>query len=352
MCKDDLHSFLARLPKVEQHMHVEGSLMPATLFKLAAQHNITLPQDDPAYKSEEALLERYRHFDCLDDFLHYYYTGMSVLLNEGDFEALAWAYFQRAHQDGVVHAEIFFDPQAHTSRGVSFDTVVKGMDKARQRARQELRLSSELICCFLRHLPVPQATELFADEAVQRAFKAGTVCGIGLDSSEKAFPPEHFKGVYAKAKAQGLRVTAHAGEEGPWENIAASLDTLGCERIDHGVRLAENEALMKRIAAQGTLLTVCPLSNVLLRCFERVADMPIRKFLDAGVHFSINSDDPAYLGGFILDNFCAVQDAFGLSVGEWSRICSAAIAGSWCGDARKAEMTALLNKVVHEHAAA
>jgi adenosine deaminase len=347
MCRTPLHPFLERLPKCEHHIHIEGSLEPSLLFNLAAANNITLPKDDEAFVSEDALLARYRQFTSLDDFLKYYYIGMSVLLTPGDFEALAWAYFIKASNHRVHHAEVFFDPQAHLVRGVAYSTIIEGFASARERAQRELGVSSLLISCFLRHLPVMESVAVFDLPDVQASYKNGDVVGIGMDSSEKEFPPHMFKELFSKAG--NLRRTAHAGEEGPVEYIKEALDDLGIERIDHGLRLAEDPELMKKVAADGTLLTLCPLSNVLLRCVSSVAEVPIRQYLDAGVKFSINSDDPAYFGGnYILDNYCAVHEAFDLTLKEWSGISRAGIEGSWCGEDRKAEMINALEKLVGE----
>ncbi|KXT11192.1 hypothetical protein AC579_831 [Pseudocercospora musae] len=339
--------FLRAIPKCEHHMHLEGALTPEVLFKLAAKNNISLPADDGAFTSSDALLARYHTFTSLDDFLHYYYVGMSVLIDASDFETLAWDYFTHAAADGIAHAEVFFDPQAHISRGVPYETVLSGFSAARKRAAAEIGISSELICCFLRHLPVADCRSTFALDKVQESFRSGSVIGIGLDSSEKPFPPEWFEDLYKDAKSLGLRRTAHAGEEGPSEYIQSALDVLRVERIDHGIRLAEDQQLLERVARDGTLLSVCPMSNVLLRCVRQVADLPIRKFLDSGVKFSINSDDPAYFGNhYLLDNYIAVQNAFQLSVADWNTICENSIRGSWCSDTRKAEMLAKLKEVV------
>lgn len=349
MCKSALHTLLQALPKCEHHMHLEGALTPGVLFQLAAKNQIQLPSDDSAYSSPAALAERYNRFSSLDDFLQYYYIGMSVLVDASDFEALAWDYFTHASADGVVHAEVFFDPQAHMSRGVSYDVVLSGFTAARDRARSEFGITSELICCFLRHLPAFDCLATFRLEDVQASFKSGQVIGVGLDSSESGFPPELFKELYQEAKALGLKRTAHAGEEGPAAYIQSALDNLDVGRIDHGIRLAEEPSLLAHVSKQQILLSVCPISNVLLRCVSSVAELPIRKFLDEGVRFSINSDDPAYFGNnYILDNYCAVQDAFDLNEAEWSGICENSINGSWCSQQRKQEMLAKLKLVVDE----
>jgi len=263
---------------------------------------------------------------------------MSVLLNEKDFEDLAYEYFHKAHNDGVRHAEVFFDPQAHTSRGIAYETVVKGFSTAQARAEKDFGLTSKLILCFLRHLPAKEANETFETADALGHFSNGTVAGIGLDSSEVGFPPELFREVYAKAEEKGVRRTAHAGEEGDPSYISGALDILHTTRIDHGVRLVEDEALFQRVAREKILVTLCPLSNVRLRVVKKVADLPLRKWLDNGIQFSINSDDPAYFGGYILDNYVAVQEAFGLTVEEWRGVAVASIKGSWCSEERKEEV--------------
>lgn len=347
MCKSSLHDLLVSLPKCEHHCHVEGTLMPATLFELARKNRVTLP-DDPAYRSKEALLSRYRQFSNLDDFLSYYYKAMEVLVSKSDFEELAWAYFKRANADGVVHAEIFFDPQAHMDR-ISFADVVAGLSAGCKRAERELKMTTQLICCFLRHLPPSSALNLFDSKTFQECLSNNIVHGIGLDSSENDYPPELFIELYDKANALGLKTTAHAGEEGPPSNIQTSMKDLACLRIDHGIRLVEDKQLMKEVARRGSLLTVCPLSNLYLNNIPSISELPIRTFLAEGVKFSINSDDPAYLGGFILDNYCAVQEAFDLEVSDWNTICTSAIDGSWCSMNRKKDMLQMLKESIARH---
>jgi len=349
MCHSPLHPFLADVPKCEHHMHLEGSLSPSLLFRLAAQNSINLPSPavDASFSSPESLRDRYKRFTSLDDFLHYYFIGMSVLLKPGDFEALAWEYFVRAKADGVLHAELFFDPQAHTGRGIAYRTVLRGFEAACRRAERELGISTLLILCFLRHLPVTSAEETF--RTAEGDLKNGVLAGIGLDSSENDFPPELFRTVYASAKAAGIRRTAHAGEEGPASYVRGAMSSLDVQRIDHGIRLAEDKALMAEVAQRKMLVTLCPLSNVRLRCVKSVEQLPIRSFLDAGVSFSINSDDPGYFGGYILDNYCSVQEAFGLTMEDWVRIGRAGIEGSWCGDERKADLMERLDRVVKQH---
>ncbi|KAM0713810.1 hypothetical protein Q7P37_010772 [Cladosporium fusiforme] len=348
MCNSRVKDLLPLLPKCEHHIHLEGALTPDLLFSLAKKNNISLPAgDDKAFASPASLTERYRSFANLDDFLHYYYIGMSVLISADDFEALAMDYFQHAAKDGVWHADVFFDPQAHLSRGVSYETVLAGFSAARDRAARELGVTSELICCFLRHLPVQDSEQTFELEALQQSFRSGAVKGIGLDSSEDGFPPEPFEQIYRKAAALGLRLTAHAGEEAPPTYIRGALDILNVERIDHGRRLPEDPDLLARIVHEGKMLTLCPLSNVFLQGVSAVSELPIPQFLKAGVKFSINSDDPAYFGdNYILSNYLAVHEAFDLSVEAWETVCRNSIHGSWCSEQRKEEILAKLGEVL------
>lgn len=272
---------------------------------------------------------------------------MSTLLTETDFEELMVAYLRCAAADGLVHAEIFFDPQAHTDRGVPLERVVGGLRRGIERAREELDVSAELIMCFLRHLPAQSAVETFA-EAKRLSYLGQEILGVGLDSAERPFPPDLFRDVFALAGDVGLQRTAHAGEEGPAAYIASALDDLSVTRIDHGIRLIEDDALLERIVRDKVMLTVCPLSNVRLRAVKSVAEVPIRRFLQAGVKFSINSDDPAYFGGYILDNYLAVQAAHALTMQEWIIIATNAILGSWCSPERKVQLLAKLKKVEEE----
>ncbi|KPM36317.1 Adenine deaminase [Neonectria ditissima] len=347
MCKSSLHDLIEALPKVEQHLHIEGTLEPELLFSLAAKNAVALP-DDAAYASPETLRERYQRFTCLDDFLHYYYLGMSVLVTAADFETLAWTYFQKAARDKVRHAEVFFDPQAHTARGVSYDTVVAGLAAAKTRAQAELGITVEFIVCILRHLPLPESHAL-VDTVLDRGHLTdGTLAGFGMVSSEKPFPPELFADIYARVARTGTHLTSHAGEEAPASFITASLEHLGVERIDHGLAAAEDPALLARLARDRTLLTLCPWSNVALKNLPRLEDAPVRAFLDAGVRFSLNSDDPAYFGAYVQEVYCRVQDTFGLSVADWDWIVRGAVELSWCSDERKAEILKELDQVVGE----
>ncbi|KAK1964854.1 adenosine deaminase [Colletotrichum sublineola] len=350
MCKGGLHDFLVDLPKCEHHIHIEGSLGPELLFQLAAQNGIPLPVDrDPAFASVESLYQRYRNFTSLDDFLQYYFIGFSVLLTAADFEELGYAYFAKAHSQNVRHAEVFFDPQAHTSRGVAYETVIEGLRRARRRAEADFMMTVEYIVCLLRHCPVEDGMRMFVEAREAGHFQDGTIAGLGMSSSEAPYPPGMFAAVYDAAREAGVRRTAHVGEEGPAGYVVSAIDDLGVERVDHGRRSAEDEALMARLAANRTLLSLCPVSNVVLRGVRDMREMPIRTFLDRGVRFSINSDDPAYFGGYILENYCAVQEAFGLSVDEWRVIATGAVEGSWCSEERKRELVAEIEGVVARH---
>ena len=329
-------------------MHLEGALSASTMFALAKRNSINLPTTDSAFSSPAALSSRYENFTSLDDFLHYYYIGMSVLINASDYEDLAYDYFTHAAAANLMHAELFFDPQAHTSRGVTYTTILSGFESARERALEDYKITSELIVCFLRHLPIPDCISTFNDPALQSSLRTRKVIGIGLDSSEANFPPELFTDIYTSAKELGAHRTAHAGEEGPPSYVTTALDDLHVQRIDHGLRIAESETLMSRIAAEGIMLTLCPLSNLRLGGVKRIADLPVRTFLHKGVRFSVNSDDPAYFGGYIGENFCAVQEAFDLSVEDWVGIVRWSVEGSWCGSDRKREIMDRLEEVRRE----
>ena len=288
-----LPDFLRGLPKAELHIHIEGSLEPELIFALARRNGVALP-----YESVEALRAAYAFTD-LQSFLDIYYAGASVLLAEADFFDMAWAYFLRAKADNVIHAELFFDPQTHTARGVAFETVINGLRRACDQAQAELGIGAELILCFLRHLSEAEAFETLE----QAKPHLGKFIGVGLDSSELGHPPEKFARVFAEARALGLRVVAHAGEEGPADYIWSALDVLKAERIDHGVQAVNDARLMQRLAAERIPLTVCPLSNVKLCVFKTMAHHNLRQLLDAGLLATINSDDPAYFGGYMNQNF-------------------------------------------------
>jgi len=297
--RERLPALLRAMPKAELHIHIEGSLEPELIFRLAQRNGVALP-----YPDVEALRAAYAFTD-LQSFLDIYYAGASVLQHEQDFFDMAWAYLQRAAADNVVHAEIFFDPQTHTARGVPIETVIKGLDHACHRAHQELRISARLILCFLRHLSEDEAMATLEAALPYRHH----FIGVGLDSSERGHPPEKFARVFDRARAAGLHLVAHAGEEGPPEYIRNALDILEVERIDHGVRCLEEPALVARLAREGVALTVCPLSNVKLCVFKEMAQHTLPQLLAAGIKATVNSDDPAYFGGYVVDNYLATFDA-------------------------------------------
>jgi adenosine deaminase len=284
------------MPKAELHIHIEGSLEPELIFRLARRNGVTLP-----YPSVEALRAAYAFTD-LQSFLDIYYAGASVLLKEQDFFDMAWAYFEKAAADHVVHAELFFDPQTHTDRGVPFEAVIRGLHHACQRARAELGISASLILCFLRHLSEDAAMATLEQALPYRS----QFIGVGLDSSERGHPPEKFARVFARCRELGLHIVAHAGEEGPPAYIVSALDELRVERIDHGVRCVEDPELVKRLVAERVPLTVCPLSNVKLCVFKAMAEHNLPALLSAGLVATVNSDDPAYFGGYLNENFLQV----------------------------------------------
>lgn len=347
MCKSDLHSLLCELPKCEHHLHIEGTLTPDLLFTLAKKNSISLPSENPAFSSPSSLLARYQNFTSLDDFLHYYFIGFSVLLTASDFEELTFAYLQQAYPQTLRHAEIFFDPQAHTSRGVPYETVVSGLNAAKMRAAVAFPdLTVAFIPCLVRHLPVSSASEMLAEVVSSGHFADGTVTGFGMSSTEIGMHPSLFTDVYDAAKKAGVdNLTAHVGEEGPSEYVSAAISHLGVVRIDHGRRAAEDVSLVRHLADNKVMLTLCPVSNVVLRGVDKVEDVPIKYFLDAGVRFSINSDDPAYFGAGLLENYCAVQEALDLTMGEWETIAKGAIEGSWCTEERKRELVTMVDTV-------
>jgi len=315
----DLDPFIAGLPKAELHLHIEGSLEPELMFALAARNGLSLP-----FASVEAVRAAY-DFSNLQDFLDIYYAGASVLLTKADFHDLAMAYFERAAADSVRHAEIFFDPQTHTDRGVSFDTVMEGLVSAMAQAKARFGLTSKLILCFLRHLSEEAA---FATLAEAEPW-LDQIAGVGLDSSEQGHPPSKFARVFAAAAAKGLKVVAHAGEEGPPAYVWEALDILKIDRIDHGNRSLEDEALVDRIVADGLTLTVCPLSNHKLCVVSDLALHPIKTMLDIGLKATINSDDPAYFGGYVNANFSAVTKAVGLTRDEIVTLAKNSFTGSF-----------------------
>jgi adenosine deaminase len=302
----DLDRLIQRLPKVELHLHIEGTLEPEMVFQLAAKHGVALK-----YPSVDALRAAYS-FGDLQSFLDIYYAGCDVLRDEDDFRAMAAAYFDRAAADGLVHAELFFDPQTHTVRGVPMEVVIGGLRRAMDDARARHGITSSLILCFLRHLSEEDA-EATLDAALP--FRSELV-GVGLDSGERGNPPSKFQRVYTRARGHGLRSVAHAGEEGPAAYVREALDLLGAERIDHGVRCVEDDALVERLVRDRIALTVCPLSNIKLCVFPDMAQHNFKDLLDRGLKVTINSDDPAYFGGYIADNYRAVARALPMTADD------------------------------------
>jgi adenosine deaminase len=300
MLNEQLRQMLQAMPKAELHIHIEGSLEPELIFELAQRNGVSLP-----YASVEMLRQAYAFTD-LQSFLDIYYAGASVLLKEQDFYDMTTAYLKRAHADNVRHAEIFFDPQTHTARGVAFETVVNGI----WRACQDSKVDATLIMCFLRHLSEEEAIATL-EEAIPYRDK---FIGVGLDSSEVGHPPEKFARVFERARNLGLHLVAHAGEEGPPAYIESALDVLNVERIDHGVRCLDDPELAQRLAREQIALTVCPLSNIKLRVFDVMGEHNLRRLLDAGLLATVNSDDPAYFGGYVNDNYLAAFEALPLDV--------------------------------------
>jgi adenosine deaminase len=331
-----LPALLARMPKAELHIHIEGSLEPELIFKLAQRNGVSLP-----YADVEALRAAYAFTD-LQSFLDIYYAGASVLLQEQDFFDMAWAYFERAHADHVVHAELFFDPQTHTARGVPMGTVIAGLSRACRQAQQTLGISSALILCFLRHLSEAEAQQTLQEALPWREH----FIGVGLDSSERGHPPEKFERVFAQCRALGLHVVAHAGEEGPPAYIRSALDVLKVERVDHGVRSVEDAALMQRLAQERVPLTVCPLSNVKLCVYPTMAQHQLPALLAAGLVATVNSDDPAYFGGYMNANFLALFEALPqLGAAEAYQLARNSFEASFVPQAQKAVWMGELDQV-------
>jgi adenosine deaminase len=328
--------FLQGLPKAELHLHIEGTLEPELMFKIAGRNGIAT-----SHASVEELRAAYE-FSNLQEFLDIYYVGAGALQTEQDFTDMTLAYLRRAAADGVRRAEIFFDPQTHTDRGVPFPVFMTGMQEAMRVARRDLDISSDLIMCFLRHLPAEAAMEtLEASLPFRDAF-----IGVGLDSSEVGFPPELFVDVFARARSEGLRLVAHAGEEGPPEYVWQALDMLHAERIDHGVRSLEDPQLVERLVDDQTPLTVCPFSNVRLGGFDRLEDHTLPKMLDLGLSVSVNSDDPAYFGGYVGDNYVATQAALDLSVAQMVGIARNSLQATFLPAAEKAALLGELEEYV------
>ena len=320
-----MKQFIQNLPKVELHLHIEGTLEPELMFELAARNNIDIP-----FSSCAEVKDAY-NFHNLQSFLDIYYQGANVLITEQDFFDLTWAYLLRCKNDNVVHTEVFFDPQTHTERGISFDTVVNGIHHALSQAVDELGITSQLIMCFLRHLDEKSAFTTL-NQSLEHKDK---IVAVGLDSSENGNPASKFERVFKYALDEGFLTVAHAGEEGPASSIRDALDLLKLTRIDHGVRCSDDETLVKELAKHRTPLTVCPLSNIKLKVFEHMAEHNIVELLRKGVCVTINSDDPAYFGGYMTDNFMAVGEAHSMSKSEIAQFTFNAIEASFISDQEK-----------------
>ncbi|WP_173910332.1 adenosine deaminase [Acinetobacter sp. Marseille-Q1618] len=319
------NELIRALPKAELHVHIEGTFEPELMFAIAQRNQIAIP-----YQSVEEVKHAY-NFHNLQSFLDIYYAGANVLIHEQDFYDLAWAYFEKCAEDNVVHTEMFFDPQTHTDRGVAFATVINGLQRACDDAREQLNISSHLIMCFLRHL-----SEEAAFATLQQAMPyKDQIIAVGLDSSEVGHPPEKFERVFAKAREAGFLIVAHAGEEGPAEYVWQALDLLKVNRIDHGVRSEEDPKLLERLIAEKMPLTVCPLSNLKLCVVDNMAEHNIQRLLQQGVHVTVNSDDPSYFGGYMNDNFFAIADALDLTHHELKQLAKNSFEASFISDAEK-----------------
>jgi adenosine deaminase len=334
-----MQQFIQQLPKVELHLHIEGSLEPELMFSLAKRNQIAIP-----FHSPEEVRAAYQ-FHNLQSFLDIYYQGANVLIHEQDFHDLTWAYLLRCKQDNVIHTEIFFDPQTHTERGIDFSTVINGIASALHKAKQELGITSQVIMCFLRHLSEEQAIE-----TLQQALPyKDLIIGVGLDSSEQGHPPEKFKTVFRQAKELGFLTVAHAGEEGPAQNIIDAMDLLSVSRVDHGVRCVDDPELVERLIGNRMPLTVCPLSNLKLKVFQNMAQHNIIDLLRKGLCVTINSDDPAYFGGYMTDNFIAVAEALPVTKTELAQLSLNGIEASFITPEEKQRMTALVHRYLDAH---
>ncbi|CAH6841007.1 Adenine deaminase [Vibrio chagasii] len=323
-----MDSFIKNLPKVELHLHIEGTLEPELMFELAKRNNVSIPFENP-----EQVRDAYQ-FHNLQSFLDIYYQGANVLIHEQDFYDLTWAYLLKCQQDNVVHTEIFFDPQTHTERGIAFDTIITGITRALDQAAHELGISSQLIMCFLRHLDENSAFETLKQALPYK----DKIIAVGLDSSEQGNPPEKFKHVFQEALNQGFLTVAHAGEEGPAQNIIDALSLLGITRIDHGVRCVEDKELMEQLIAKRTPLTICPLSNTKLKVFDTMEQHNIVELLRKGLCVTINSDDPAYFGGYMNDNFLAVANAHPVTHQELAQFSINAVEASFISPHAKEDL--------------
>jgi len=332
MENNSIKNYINKIPKAELHLHIEGTFEPELMFELAERNNIKID-----YNTVEELRAAY-NFNNLQEFLNIYYIGAKVLLTEQDFYDLTWAYLKKANEDNVIHTEIMFDPQTHTERGVAFDTVINGIHAALKDAEKDFGISSKLIMSFLRHLPQDSAFEIYENYFNHR----DKIDVLGLDSSEIGNPPTKFKEVYNRAFGDGLKLTAHAGEEGPAEYVWEALDLLNVHRIDHGNRSLSDNKLIDRIVEKQIALTVCPLSNLKLRVIDDLKNHPLKTMLDRGIKVTVNSDDPAYFGGYINENFIQTADALQLTINDINKLVKNSFEASFAADDRKIVM---LNKL-------
>lgn len=334
-----MNSFISSLPKAELHLHIEGTFEPELMFELAERNNITLP-----YESVEALHKAY-DFSQLQDFLDIYYQGMNVLRTEQDFHDLTWAYIEKVNAENVRHVEIFFDPQGHLERDISFETALDGIHSALTKAHEEFGISFGIIMCFLRHLDQDDAFKTL-ELALPHKDK---IIGVGLDSSEMGHPPSKFIDVFAKAREEGFKVVAHAGEEGPPAYIYEALDLLKIDRIDHGNTCMQDAELMKRLAKEQIALTVCPLSNTKLCVVDDMKNHPLPKMLEANLNITINSDDPAYFGGYLNANFEAISPLINDDKNVLAQLAKNSFNAAFISDAEKAKRIAEVDSYLNSH---
>ncbi|WP_298864525.1 adenosine deaminase [uncultured Gimesia sp.] len=332
-----MEDFIARLPKAELHLHIEGTLEPELALRLAEKNQIDFP-----YQTVEQMQAAF-DFTDLQSFLDLYYASISVVRTEEDFHDLTLAYLKKAASQNVRHTEIFFDPQSHTDRDIPFETVLNGITSALKQGQTELGISSQLILSFLRHLSAESAMEILQQALPFRE----QIIGVGLDSSELGHPPSKFANVFAEARRHGFRVVCHAGEEGPPEYITEALDLLHAERIDHGVRCMEDAALIARLAKEQIPLTVCPLSNVRLCVFKTMSEHPLKRMLDAGLLVTVNSDDPPYFGGYVNENFAAIQQSLDLTQADLIKLAQNSFAAAFLSDEEKQKLMAELPEFVN-----
>lgn len=339
MSQSDIEKFIAGIPKAELHLHIEGTFEPELMFEIAARNNIKLK-----YNSVEELRAAY-NFNNLQEFLDIYYSGANVLIQEQDFYDLTWTYLQKINAQNVLHTEIFFDPQTHTSRGIPFDKVITGIHRALEDGREKLGISYRLILSFLRHLSEADAFRTLEEALPYRSW----ITGVGLDSSEKGHPPTKFERVFAKAIESGFLTVAHAGEEGPAEYVWEALNLLKVSRIDHGNRSLEDQALVEQLAKQKMPLTVCPLSNLKLKVVKDITRHPLAEMLEKNMMVTINSDDPAYFGGYINENYIAMARALNLTAEKIVLLAKNSFAASFLNDANKRAMIEKIDLYYQEY---